>query len=178
MNLKIDSQTELSQIKKEDASELFHLVDQNRAYLRQWLGWLDITQSVKDSEGFIEGTLKSISERKVLCCLLRVDNKIVGIIDMHLNSANKSGAIGYWISEDQRGKALAKRASKAMVDYAFKELKLNRVDIRCATENTASQSVPKGLGFKQVGILPDNEWLYDHYVDHVVYSVLARDWKN
>lgn len=63
-----------------------------------------------------------------------------------------------------------------MIDFAFNEWNLNRVEIRCATGNTASQSIPKALGFEEEGLLRENEWLYDHFVDHVVFSMLKRNW--
>jgi ribosomal-protein-serine acetyltransferase len=63
------------------------------------------------------------------------------------------------------------------VDYAFSGLKLNRVEIACATENKKSQAIPKRLGFTEEGIARQAEWLYDHYVDHIVYGLLASDWK-
>jgi ribosomal-protein-serine acetyltransferase len=65
----------------------------------------------------------------------------------------------------------------AYINYAFNELKLNRVEIRCAVENSKSRAIPEGLGFKNEGTIREAEWLYDHFVDHIVYGMLARDWK-
>lgn len=38
----------LKPLQQEDATRLFHLVEQNRAYLRQWLPWLDGLRTVVD----------------------------------------------------------------------------------------------------------------------------------
>ena len=54
---------------------------------------------------------------------------------------------------------------------------MNRVEIHCAAENTRSCAIPKRLGFTQEGILRDAQWLYDRYVDMVVYGLLAREWQ-
>lgn len=67
--------------------------------------------------------------------------------------------------------------SKALTDYAFTELKLNKVEIRAAAENQKSRSIPERLGYKEEGTIRQAEWLYDHYVDHVVYGMLAEEWK-
>ena len=35
--------------------------------------------------------------------------------------------------------------------------------------------IPERLGFRLEGRLRDAEWLYDHWVDYVVYTRLATD---
>ena len=67
-------------------------------------------------------------------------------------------------------------ASRALVDQAFNQAKLNRVEIRCAIGNERSRAIPSRLCFREEGLLRDAEWLYDHFVDHIVYAMLARDW--
>jgi ribosomal-protein-serine acetyltransferase len=70
------------------------------------------------------------------------------------------------------------RVAKALTDYAFNELGLNKVDISAAAENKKSRSIPERLGFVNEGCIRQAEWLYDHYVDHIVYGMLAKDWNN
>ncbi len=67
-------------------------------------------------------------------------------------------------------------ASQALVSHAFDHAQLNRVEIRCATGNDKSRAIPVRLGFREEGLLRDAEWLYDHFVDHIVYAMLSRDW--
>src|SRR3712207_8983550 len=53
---------------------------------------------------------------------------------------------------------------------SFLELGLNRVSIACATENKKSCAIPERLGFRREGVQRQAEWLYDHFVDHVIRS--------
>ena len=64
-----------------------------------------------------------------------------------------------------------------MVDYAFGELGLNRVQIRCARDNARSCAIPRRLGFTEEGALRQAEWLIDHFEDQVVYGILAEEWR-
>ena len=69
------------------------------------------------------------------------------------------------------------RALKAVIDYGFKELGLNRIEVCVATENEKSRALPERFGFTEEGILRQAEWLYDHYVDHIVYRLLREEWE-
>lgn len=60
--------------------------------------------------------------------------------------------------------------------HAFTALELKQVQIRCALDNHVSRAIPERLGFKREGIIPQAEWLYDHFVDLVVYGMLSEEW--
>jgi hypothetical protein len=47
---------------------------------------------------------------------------------------------------------------------------------RVATANYPSQAVCDRLGLKKEGVLRQAEWLYDHYVDLTMNSVLRNEW--
>ena len=93
-----------------------------------------------------------------------------------MNLANRSTNIGYWLGERYRGSGVMMKSCQAFVEYAFRKLNINRVEIRCAEKNLRSRAIPERLGFVNEGMIREAEWLYDHYVDHVVYGVLAREW--
>jgi ribosomal-protein-serine acetyltransferase len=175
--LKIDENTELRLISKKDASELFHLIDRNRFYLRQWMGWVDGTQTSEDLMGFINSCSEGFADGTQASFLIWHRDKVIGIVHLReRDKLNNKVMIGYWVGEEFRGRSFAKKCTRAIIDYAFQFLKVNRIEIRCATENLASQSIPIKLGFTKEGVLRANEWLYDHYVDHVVFSILADEW--
>ena len=67
------------------------------------------------------------------------------------------------------------QATQVLVDIAFKEYKLNRVEILAAEQNHKSRAIPERLGFIEEGCLHEYEWLYDHFVDHIVYGMLESN---
>jgi len=69
------------------------------------------------------------------------------------------------------------KVCEALTEYAFRELELNKVDIRAAEKNLRSRRIPERLNFKQEGTIRSAEWINDHYVDHVVYGMLKNEWK-
>ena len=55
--------------------------------------------------------------------------------------------IGYWLGEQFQGKGIMTAACRVLVNYAFNEFKLHRVEIKCATGNTKSCAIPERLLF-------------------------------
>ena len=164
-------------LEESDADEMYALMDSNRAHLREWLPFVDFNQSAKDSLAFIRSTRQQLADNQGIQCGIFYQDRLVGVIGLHaINWMNKTTSIGYWLSADAQGKGLMTGAVKALVDYAFHTLKLHLVEIRAAVDNTRSQAVPQRLGFAKEGVLRQREWLYDHYVDHVVYSMTKAEW--
>jgi ribosomal-protein-serine acetyltransferase len=60
---------------------------------------------------------------------------------------------------------------RAVIENAFTDLQLNRVIVAVATDNRRAQKIPERLGFSKISTLRKAEWLYDHYVDHFIYSL-------
>ena len=175
--LHVDDDTELCLLEERHAQELFDLVDANRAHLRVWLPWVDYETSVEDSKAFIKSSLRQFANNEGLQLGIRYKGQLAGVIGYHpINWSNRKVEIGYWLAEPFQGRGLMTKACKTLIAYAFNELRLNKVTIECATGNSRSCAIPKRLGFQQEGILHDSEWLYDHYVDHFVFGMLARDW--
>lgn len=176
-SLPIGEQHQLRLLTKADADELFALIEANRAYLKRWLSWLDTTQTVDDTRHFIQLTRDRYQDKQGFAAALCYHQKIVGIAGLNgIDWADRRSSIGYWIAERYQGKGLITNACKAILNHAFSELNLNRIEILCAAENTRSQAVPKRLGCTYEGTLRDAQWLNDHFVNHQIYSILQRDW--
>ncbi len=175
--LDIDNSTSLTMIELRDAEELFTLTDASRAYLREWLPWLDSTQTAEDTRGFIQTCLDRYACNDGITCCIRYEDSIAGVIGFHkIDWNNLLAEIGYWLAQQYQGRGIMTNCCRALVTMAFSELGLNRVAIRVAEKNLRSRAIPERLGFVKEGVQREAEWLYDHHVDLVMYSMLKRDW--
>lgn len=160
-----------------DANELFSLTETNRDYLRRWLPWLDDNPQREDTAQFIQRCLEREREQQEVVAAICYDGRIVGLVGLHeIDWQSQSAGVGYWLDEAQQGQGIMTAACKALIENGFVALGLNRIEIRCAVGNKRSEAIAKRLGFTYEGQLRDAEWLYDHFVDHKVYSVLRREW--
>lgn len=169
---------ELRLLEERHAAELFQLTDSSRDHLRPWTPWIDGTKTVEDSRGFIRHSLEQFARGENLVCGIWHQGKLAGVISFDkINPVNRSAMIGYWIGASYRGKGLMTRACEALVDYGFRELNLNRIVIWVATDNRRSLAIPERLGFTREGVERQAQWLHDHFVDIVVYSMLPSEWE-
>jgi ribosomal-protein-serine acetyltransferase len=158
------------------ADGLFQLIDRNRTSLRQWLPWLDWSHSAADTADHIRQSLERYKEANGFSAGIWIADQLAGAIGLHaIDSRHRSSSVGYWLSEDYRGGGIMTKACLAVVAAAFEHYRLHRIEIRCATGNTKSCAIAERLGFRREGTLREAEWLYDHFVDLHVYSMLEQD---
>jgi len=168
---------ELRLLEERHAAQLAALTDQSRAYLREWLPWVDHSRTVEDSRVFIAGGLRQLADNNGFQAGIWSDGALAGVIGLHhIDWGNRRTSVGYWLGVGFQGKGLMTAACRAVVNDAFDDLGLNRVTIACATENRKSRAIPERLGFHLEGIERQAEWLYDHVVDHALYAVFADEW--
>lgn len=176
--LKAGDDVELRQIAEDDAADLTALIDCNRAHLRKWLPWLDASGGIQDTARFIGRCLEQAADENGLTFGIIANGKLAGVIGEHyLDFLNRKTELGYWLDLNHQGQGIATRATACVLDYAFTAQECNRVILHCAAGNVKSRAVAERLGFMQEGVLREAEWLYDRYVDLVVYSMLKSDWR-
>lgn len=174
---KVDEEIQLKLIMPNDADDMFALIDRSRPYLREWLGWVDGTRTPADTRAFAEQNLVNFAQHKSLHTAIIYNGQFVGQISLNtIDWTKKIAYIGYMLDEGFQGDGIMTRAAKGIIDIAFNEYHLQKVEVHVATDNEKSCNIPERLGFTLEGTLRRAEWLYDHYVDHAVYGLLAEEW--
>jgi ribosomal-protein-serine acetyltransferase len=169
---------ELRLLEERHAGVLFALVDSERAYLREWLTWVDTRSSEGDILNFIRGALGQFAATQGFSAGIWADGAIAGVITLHkISWLDRTGEIGYWLAREFQGRGIMTSAVRAVTEHALAELELNRVEIRCAVDNTKSAAVPKRLGFACDGVLRQASLLDGRYRDLEVYSMLRAEYR-
>lgn len=176
--VEIDEKLQLKLLQEHDAQELFTVMMGSKESLREWLPFIDSNEVVEDTLQFIRSTMKQFSANDGFQTAIVYEDNIVGVIGFHhINWQNKSTSIGYWLAKDYEGLGIMTKSVHKLMDHAFNDLKLKRIEIRAAIENKRSRAIPERIGMTLEGISRQSEWLYDHFVDHAVYSILQEEWK-
>lgn len=176
--IKVSDDIILNLLTLKDAPELLKLVNRNRKYLREWLDWLDDNTQIEDAEYFINLSLDQFQKKESLNLGIFRENDILGAVTINeFKWDTREIVIGYWLSEVETGKGLMTKCCKALINFAFQNYDIQCVEIKCAPENYKSRMIPERLGFKITEVLKDYQWLYDHYVDNIVYKVSKQEWQ-
>jgi ribosomal-protein-serine acetyltransferase len=176
-SFRIDDQLELRLLEERHAEQVFSLLDGNRSHLRGELTWLSDQFSLNDTSEYIRIGLERFAARDGFRAGIWFEDELAGIISLHqLSWPDRRASIGYWLGARFQGQGLVTKACRTVINYAFSELKLNRVEIQCAVENIRSRRVPERLGFAQEGILRQSWCIRGVFVDQVVYGMLASEW--
>ena len=169
----VDSEIDLLLLHQNMAHELCQLVDANRNYLTQWLPWVPTSTTASNYQAFIKHSLSQYAAGDAMVCGIVYQQKLVGIagfntIDRQLGRAE----LGYWLCASQQGKGIMTRTCRFLIDYAFTELDLHKVQLSAAVTNKPSRQVAKRLGLQLEGVITRAEKVGDEVVDHAVYGLL------
>lgn len=86
--------------------------------------------------------------------------------------------LGYFLVQTATGHGYATEAAHAGLRYAFDRLNVNRVDLQCRSDNTASQRVAERVGFRQEGCQRLRHRKKDgSLVDRLWYGLLREEWE-
>ncbi len=178
MIIKIDNVTTLQLLEPGHCKELFALAFENKEHLKKWLPWVNAMHSVDFMEKFIEGSRHRHSLGGEFGFVVFQKNQMIGRVGVYkIDSFNKIGEIGYWLGQNFQGKGIATKVCAEMVRFAFEELELNRIEIKCWVENYKSKSIPKRLGFNNEAVLREAELLNGKFIDLELFSLLKGDKK-
>lgn len=93
------------------------------------------------------------------------------------NSIYASASMGYCFDDAAWGRGYATEAARALLQWAFDTLQINRVQAEADTRNAASARVLEKLGFVREGTLREHCVVNGEVSDSWVYGLLRRDWQ-
>ncbi|SFF55469.1 Protein N-acetyltransferase, RimJ/RimL family [Halobacillus alkaliphilus] len=162
-----------------DGAVVNKAIQDSREQLRPWLGFVQEVPTPEDTEvNTREAHAKFLTRENLRYLIfLRENGEFVGSTGFHnINWEIPKLEIGYWINTSKSGKGYMREAVASLTEYAFKELKCVRVEIRCESENLKSRSIPERLGYDLEGILRNEELSVDgqRLTDTYIYAKVAQ----
>lgn len=106
--------------------------------------------------------------------IFKHDNSLIGTINLFqvLRGSLQSAFIGYFLDEQHNGKGYMTEAVRHVVDYAFNELKLHRIEAGVMPHNIGSIRVLEKSDFHKEGIAVKNVKINGKWEDHQVLAII------
>lgn len=155
------------------AQDIFAITESNREFLSEWLPWLNSIKNADDTKTFINEQLIRFAKGEAVHVTIFSKGEVAGVAGFNtIDQVNGIGYIGYWLSEEYNGRGIMTNVVSDLIKIAREDLKLQKVDIRCASGNHKSRAIPERLGFSHEGTLSRAEKVYEKWLDHEVYGLL------
>src|SRR5699024_1445765 len=125
----------------------------------------------------IETWLKQFASNDGFQTGILYKGQLSGMAGFHeIDWVNKRTSVGYGLGESFQGLGIMTGVVKRLIDVAFSEYGLNRVEIQCGVQNKKSRAIPERLELEQERMIRNGEFVYKHCHDSVLYSMSAREW--
>ena len=111
-----------------------------------------------------------------LAIVLHDDECLVGAVGLKIEREHDKAELGYWIGRPFWHRGYATEAARALLDYGFSDLQLNRIQAAHMARNPPSGRVMQKLGMRFEGTALQALKKWGRYEDLVSYAILREDW--
>ncbi len=155
--------------------DMWDAINENRSYLREYLFWVDGTQSFSDVYATTDLFTKRWDDDIEWCYDIyrRADNVLLGCIGAHsINFKNQSAELGYWLRASATRNGYMTEAVRLVETELFKQ-GLHRLAILCDVNNQASANVAKRAGYELEGIAKEALFHYTGLHSCMMFAKLS-----
>jgi len=160
----------------DDAPVLAKLLQANRAFLAPW----DPVRSEdyyteRGQRAEITSSLSQYQEGlKLPHVILNESGAVAGRITLSsiVRGPFQSCSLGYWVGAADNGRGLASTAVRDIIQLAFGDLGLHRIEAGTLLHNVRSQRVLAHNGFVRFGIAPQYLKIAGRWQDHVLFQLV------
>ena len=138
-----------------------------------------VIHTVQEAEAFINELLDEFRTRSGISWVMELKEKriVIGAFGLHhWNQYHRRAEAGYGIAHAYWGQGFASEALKAMLQYGFERMNLNRIYARTIADNHASVRLLESNGFTREGTQRKHSWEDDGtFHDSAIYGLLANE---
>lgn len=151
-----------------------HLKDKD---ISKWMSSVPYPYSINDAKSWIKKKIKSENNKNPtsISFVIVIGNEVVGTISLNNLKQNHKAEVGYWLAKKCHGKGLMTEILQTVVSFAFKKLKLKRIQAIIYEQNIGSKKVCERNGFKVEGFMKNYAKKDNKLVNAFLYSIILKD---
>ncbi|WAS96215.1 GNAT family N-acetyltransferase [Nannocystis punicea] len=154
-----------------DASEYLDAVAASRELQEGWV-------SPPTSPAAFAAYLERLREPAHAGFFLRTEGRLVGVVNINniVKGAFRSGHLGYYAFTGGEGRGHMAEGLRLVIDRAFGELGLHRLEANIQPGNVRSIALVHRLGFTKEGFSPRYLFIAGEWRDHERWAITEEDW--
>lgn len=156
----------------DDAAALHEAAIESVWEIRPFMPWCHPDLTVDEGRRWIEAQISAFAARKAFeFVILAADGRFLGSCGINqIDEANHRANLGYWVRSSATGRGVATAAVRQLVQWAFDNTDLVRLEVVVSTENPASLRVAEKSGALNEGVFKKRLLLHGMWHDAVVLS--------
>jgi RimJ/RimL family protein N-acetyltransferase len=170
---------ELNFFEQSDFKQLIDWIESPQ-FLLQWGGpAFDFPLTINQLEKYIENANSDNSDTLIYKVIEKETKNVIGHISLgRIDRKNKSARVGKVLVGDKnvRGKGIGQQMIKQILNIAFDELHLHRVNLGVYDFNVPAIACYEKAGFIKEGLLRDSAKNGDEYWSSWEMSILENEW--
>lgn len=162
-----------------DATPMHEAAHETMEQLCNWMTWCRPDYSVADARTFIEqcAQAQTKGEHHSFAIVDSQNGDFLGSAGLNqLCPIHKFANVGCWVRSSAAGRGVATIALRFVIDYAFAQLELQRLEFLMAVDNVASQRLAQKAGAKFEGILRNRLLIAGRSHDGAMYSLVRSEY--
>ena len=163
------------------AADAGAFLDAARASRRLHGSWVQAPSTLPEFRAYLRryGKAGPAATHVGLVAVRRADGALVGVFNFSniVRGAFRSAYLGYYAFAPLAGQGYMTEAFGRALDYAFRTLKLHRVEANVQPGNRRSNALVGRVGFAREGFSRRYIRIAGRWRDHVRYAMLAEDWQ-
>lgn len=155
----------------QDYDELAALAQDSAEMLQRWLSARENTR--EEFESYLQRFEQPTHEGFVIC--LRSTGAIVGGVNINniVRGTLQNGTLGYTAYASTTGRGYMTEGLGLLIQHAFGELGLHRLEANIQPDNASSLNLVKRLGFEREGYASAFQFINGEWRDHERWAIIA-----
>jgi [ribosomal protein S5]-alanine N-acetyltransferase len=160
--------------RRSDEAHFLDCVRRSRSLHRPWV----IAPSTSEKFRDYLGRVNTPTHVGFLVCL-RDTGDLAGVVNLSeiVRGCFLSAYLGYYAFTPHAGQGAMREGLGLVIAWAFRELRLHRLEANIQPANLASINLVRRLGFRKEGLSPRYLKIGSRWQDHERWAILAEDWR-